>query len=174
VGAAGTVGGAAGRAGTGAGSGAVAGMDGAPAPSGMVQRVSFEVLTAAQGGRYQPRNIGAIWVQSSSGQFVKSLEVWARIRQRYLTKYNAARSGMAIDVTSTATLRNHTKHSVEWDLKDRSGATVPPGKYLVFVEVTDKDATGMLIQFEIDTSQGPQTLMPGGNQYFTMMKVVLS
>jgi len=63
---------------------------------------------------------------------------------------------------------------VEWRLKYRSGAIVPPGKYVLFVEVTDKDATGMLIQFEVDTSQGPQTLMPGGNQYFTMVKVVLS
>ena len=62
------------------------------------------MTTAPVGGRYQPRNIGAIWIEDNNGKLVKSLEVWAGIRRRYLTRYATALSGAAIDVTASATL----------------------------------------------------------------------
>jgi hypothetical protein len=66
------------------------------ADGGGVSSLSFTVLTVAQGGKYQPKNIGAIWVQDSAGRFVKSLEVWAKQRRKYLTKYNAAVGGSSV------------------------------------------------------------------------------
>jgi hypothetical protein len=147
---------------------------GAPAVSGGVHSVSFDVLTMSQGGRYQPRNIGAIWIADASGKLIKSLKVWSRIRQRYLTKYNAARGGMAIDVTAGATLNSHQMHHVTWDLKDRAGAAAPPGKYSVVIEVTDKDATGVPAQFDFDTSVGPSMLTPASTPQYSMLKLLLS
>jgi hypothetical protein len=47
--------------------------------AGTVTSLTFDVTTKAPGGRYQPRNVGAIWVEDSSGKLVKSLEVWAGI-----------------------------------------------------------------------------------------------
>ncbi|HKP58429.1 MAG TPA: DUF2271 domain-containing protein, partial [Polyangiales bacterium] len=147
---------------------------GAAATGGGVHSVAFEVLTASQGGRYQPRNIGAIWIADASGKLIKSLKVWARIRQRYLYKYTAARSGMAVDVTASATLSSHQMHRVSWDMKDRAGAVAPPGKYSVNIEVTDKDAQGAVGQFPFDTSVGPTTLMPTATPGFSMLKLQLS
>jgi hypothetical protein len=146
----------------------------AAAKSGVVRSVSFDVLTATQGGRYQPRNIGAIWIADGAGKLIKSLKVWARIRQRYLVKYNAARSGMPIDVTATATLSSHQMHRVSWDLKDRAGAAAPPGKYRVVIEVTDNHEGGVLAQFDFDTSLGPATLMPASTPQYSMLKLQLS
>lgn len=146
---------------------------GAAAVGGGARALSFEVLTATQGGRYQPRNIGAIWIADASGKFVKTLQLWARIRQRYLSKYNAARGGTAVDVTASATLTSHQLHRVSWDLKDRAGAPVAPGKYSVQIEVTDKDAAGATAQFDFDTSMGPATLTPAGSSGYSMVKLQL-
>ena len=133
--------------------------------------LSFDVTTAAQGGRYSPKNIGAIWVQSSSGQFVKSLEVWAAVRRRYLTRYNAAIGGtsVAVDVTASATLSSHKAHHVSWNMQDTSGAKVPDGKYTLYVEVTEADAAGQYYAVDFDTTAGTQTLTPASNSYFSAM-----
>ncbi|HKU44304.1 MAG TPA: DUF2271 domain-containing protein, partial [Polyangiales bacterium] len=159
-------------AGAGAG-GSAPPLAGAAAPSGKLQSLSFEVLTMSQGGRYQPRNIGAIWIADASGKLVKTLQVWARIRQRYLFKYNAARASMPVDVTASATLTSHQVHRVSWDLKDRSGAAVAPGQYSVQIEVTDKDAAGATAQFPFDLTLGPTVLMPTSSPGYTQIKLQL-
>jgi len=101
TGAGGTTGvafGAAGRQGTGGmgGAGAVPGVGGTTGvigPAGMTAMgansgsLSFDVVTVNQGGWFAPRNVGAIWIEDSSGKFVKTLKVWAAIRSRYLTKF---------------------------------------------------------------------------------------
>jgi hypothetical protein len=141
--------------------------------TGAVASVTFDVMTAAQGGLYQPRNIGAIWIQDSSGHFMKSLEVWAGIRRTYLTKYNAAHGSTAVDVTASATLNSHRMHHATWNLKDRSGAAAPPGKYTLYIELTDTDWTGQFDSVDFDTSMGPQTLTPTANNYYSAMKLQL-
>jgi hypothetical protein len=149
-----------------------AGSGGAGASSGLTS-LSFDVMTASLGGRYQPRNIGAIWIQDSSARFVKSLEVWAGIRARYLTKYSGARGGMAVDVTASATLSSHRMHHATWNLKDRSGASVPAGKYTLFIELTDADATGKFTSVDFDTSLGPQTITPPNATGYSAMTLQL-
>jgi hypothetical protein len=166
--------GAAGRMGA-AGATGAAGMGGAAGAtsSGGLATLAFDVTTASQGGRYQPKNIGAIWVQDATGRFMKSLEVWAGIRSRYLTKYSAARGGMAVDVTASATLSGHRAHHATWNMKDRSGAAAAPGKYTLFVELTDADVTGKYTSVDFDTSLGPQTVNPPDASYYTNMKLQL-
>jgi hypothetical protein len=169
--------GAAGSTGTagsmGAAGNAAGGAGGSAAVGGEVTSVAFDVTTLSQGGFYQPRNIGAIWVQDSSGKFMKSLEVWAGIRSRYLSKYSSARGGMPVDVTASATLNSHKAHHATWNLKDRSGQAAPPGKYTLVIEVTDTDFTGKFDTIDFDTSQGPQQLTPPNATYYTMLKVTL-
>lgn len=144
-----------------------------PTAGGAIKSLAFEVTTSPVGLRYQPKNIGAIWIQDSSGAVVKSLKVWARVRARWLTKYNAARGGTAVDVTASATLSNHQTHSVTWDLKDRSGAAVAPGKYTLCAELTDGDATGKFTSVEFDTSAAPKTSNPANASSFNDMKLEL-
>lgn len=156
-----------------AGSAADSGNEPAPEGSG-VTSLTFNFSTEPVGGRYKPKNIGAVWISDSSGKLVKSLEVWARIRLRYLTKYAGVRGSARPDVTATATLPNHNlAHMVMWDLKDTKGAAVPPGKYTLNAEITDQDATGKNISVEVDTSAGPMTLMPPASTGFTKLELVL-
>lgn len=144
----------------------------APEPAA-VASLRFEVTTSPAGGRYQPKNIGAIWIEDESGNFVKSLQVWAGTRRRYLTGYARAVGGSAIDVTASATLRSHQTHSVSWDLRDRTGAQVAPGAYRVRMELTDANTTGKSNTVDFDTSMGPVTLTPGDAPSFGGMTLEL-
>jgi hypothetical protein len=144
-----------------------------PAEPAGVTSVQFSVTTESLGGRYKPKNIGAIWVTNESGKLVKSLEVWARVRLRYLTKYASARASARPDVTATATLTTHKAHMATWDLKDSAGASVPPGKYTLNAEITDADVTGKNVSVAFDTSAGAMTISPPSSTGFTAMELVL-
>jgi hypothetical protein len=135
--------------------------------------LSFDVTTSAVGYRYQPRNIGAIWVQDDSGKLIKSLEVWAGVRRRYLTRYTSALSGSTVDVTASATLSSHRAHHVTWNMKDKSGSAVAPGKYNLIIELTDGDQTGRNDIVPFDTSAGPSTSSPADAPSFSSMRLQL-
>jgi hypothetical protein len=150
--------GSVGTAGTGAGMSGYASM-------------TFDVLTHSLGGRFAPNNVGAIWIETSGGQFVKTLEVWAFIRVVYLTKYNAEAGGSRVDAVSSATLANHRAHHVTWNLKDANGAAVPDGAYKMIVEVTDADATGKFVSVDFMKAPGVAPLTPADNPYFTGMQL---
>lgn len=154
-----------------AGSGSPAADSGSNQPN--VASLSFEVTTSGAGGRYQPKNIGAIWIEDDNGDVVKTLQVWAGSRRRYLTGYLGAMAGSKIDVTASATLPRHQTHTVSWNLKDKSGAAVAPGTYHVRMELTDGNQTGKSNTLDFDTSQGPKTLSPSDAPSFGAMKLVL-
>lgn len=161
-----------GTAGTGtAGAG---GSDAAPPPPasgpGML---TVNLTSAAVGGRYAPRNVGAIWIETSSGQFVKTIERWAVIRVSDLRSWNGASGGWgfeffgastspdAVDVVTGATLISHQSHTPTWAMKDGAGMVVPDGSYKVVVEVADGSNGTAEVMFD----KGPmaQTVMgPAG------------
>jgi hypothetical protein len=145
----------------------------APETAASVTSLNFQVTTTANGGRYQPKNVGAIWIEDKSGKLVKSLKVWAGTRRRYLTGYVKALGGTAVDVTASATLRTHQTHTVSWDLRDRNGTAVTPGAYRVKMELTDADATGKSNAVDFDTSKGAASVMPPDAPCFSSMKLEL-
>jgi len=166
-----------------AGSGA-AGSGGAPqagspaagsggAPAATVSSLTFDVTTSAVGYQYAPKNVGAIWVQDASGKLVKSLEVWAATRRRYLTRYTSALAGSTVDVTASATLSSHRTHHASWNLKDRNGAAVPPGTYTLVMELTDGDQTGRTNALTFDTATGSTTVSPSDAPSFSAMQLQL-
>jgi hypothetical protein len=157
----------------GSGGGMAPGAAGVPAANSSATSLAFDVTTSPVGGRYQPRNIGAIWIQDANGKLVKSLEVWAATRRRYLTRYASALSLASVDVTSSATLSSHRTHHARWTMTDRNGSIVMPGKYALVVELTDGDMTGRSTTIDFDTSAGAQTLMPSDAPSFSAMTVTL-
>jgi hypothetical protein len=100
------------------------------------------VTTATAGGRFEPNNIGAIWITNSSGAFVKTLAKWAGIRVQYLTAWNGASKANVVDAVTGATSTKHVVHSVKWNCTDVNKAQVADGMYKVYFEMTDMDGTG--------------------------------
>jgi len=144
------------------------------APSGgAVGSLTFDVTTTPVGGRYQPKNVGAIWIEDSAGTLVKSLKVWAGIRRIWLTRYGSVLGFGPVDVMASATLSSHKTHHVTWDLKNADGMAVAPGKYTLMMEVTDSDAPGRSNMIPFDTSTGAQTMMPPNAPSFTTMSLQL-
>jgi hypothetical protein len=135
--------------------------------------LTFDVTTSPVGYNYQPKNVGAIWIADPSGKLVKSLEVWAVTRRRYLTGYASALAGASVDVTASATLTSHRAHHVTWDMRDKSGAAVAAGSYNVVIELTDGDKTGRSTSISFDTSAGAKTLSPADVPSFSGMQLQL-
>jgi hypothetical protein len=141
--------------------------DAAPPKAKPVTACSFKVTTKSQGGRYAPKNIGAIWIERENGEWVKTLAQWAGVRLRYLPTYlkaNTARNTM--DAMTSATLRQHGSHEVKWNLSDGSGKPVPDGKYQVRVEVTDRDSTGQMLSLPFSKSSEALEIELDDNSYF--------
>ena len=102
----------------------------------------IRVRTTTANGRYSPRNIGAIWIETEQGTFVKTIERWAGTRARWLTKFNASSASNLIDAVTSATQNQHTTHDRVWNLDDVMRCEILPGNYRVMVEMTDKNGTG--------------------------------
>jgi hypothetical protein len=156
----------------------------------------FSVTTAVQHPRVEkktdpmfdddargPKNMGAIWISTMDGKFVRSLEAWGRHMERSqnLVAFRAVCDCSPADVTASATLRMHQEHVVTWDMTDRAGATVPDGQYTLHVEVSDYDVvkddrldkTAMNAQLELpfDTRSAPAVLMPSDTEFYKGIKL---
>ncbi len=112
------------------------------------------VLTSSFNGRYRPRNVGAIWVETAAGVFVKTLERWGKTRARYITKWNASSAANVVDAVTSATLATHITHDRTWDFTDKLGCKVATGSYRLMVEHTDYNGTGALLQIPFTTVAG--------------------
>src|SRR5690349_11862818 len=151
-----------------AGAGGGAGMS-ATGPSSL----AFDVLTHSQGGKYSPKNIGAIWIETSGGDFVKTLEVWAQRRAGHLTRWKNETGSNRVDAVSSATLRSHVVHNVTWDLSDVSGNAVEPGDYKLVIEATDRDSTGASQEIPFTLGTEPQVITPPDASAFSSMSLTL-
>lgn len=135
--------------------------------------LTFDVTTVNQRGRYAPRNVGAIWIETQSNAFVKTLQVWARTRGRYLTRFNSEAGGSRVDAVTSATLGQYGAHHVTWDFTDANGAVVPADDYKLLIEVTDHDGMGQSAEVPFTFSNEPMTLMASDQQYYTGMQIVV-
>jgi hypothetical protein len=168
--------GTSGAAGSGAagegGSGAAGTGTTPPATTSGTLMVAF--TTVNQRGRYAPQNVGAVWIETGAGMFVKTLERWAGIRANHLVHWNMVSGGWPpaffggggnnqdqMDAVSRATLRSHGMHSVMWDMKDLDGQVVPDGKYKVGIECTEDEVRpGAWKAIEFEKGPAAQTVTP--------------
>jgi hypothetical protein len=135
--------------------------------------LAFDVITVNQGGRYAPRNVGAIWIEDSAGKFVKTLKVWAGSRGRYLTKFNTEASGNRTDAVTSATIGQFGAQHATWNLSTSTGTPAANGAYKVLIEVTDHDGNGQSASADFMLTGMSGTVMAPDAQFFTSMKVTL-
>jgi hypothetical protein len=124
-----------------------AGEPGAGESSSGTCALDVTVTTAPHGGRYTPRNVGAIWIANAAGSYVKSLDVWGNRRLSHVEAWNATTGAAGVpqdrvDAVTGATSATHRTHLVSWDCTDHQGQLVPDGTYRVHFEVTEANAAG--------------------------------
>jgi len=116
--------------------------------------VTVSVRTSPAGGRFAPRNVGAIWIERPGGVFVRTLAQWGQVRRRYLTAFLAASRGDVVDAVTGATLRSHQVHEVRWDLRDARRCAVGAGSFVLALELTDRNGAGPVLRVPFELARG--------------------
>jgi hypothetical protein len=128
----------------------------------------FDFTTVTANGKYSPKNIGAVWIETPQGQFVKSLNVWAAKRIIHLVKWNAVSGGNQVDAITSATAPSHGMHTADWNCTDLNGNAVPDGPYRLMLEMTEQDSAFLIWppgpSFSIEFAKGGQTTFNPPNQ----------
>lgn len=117
--------------------------------------------TSTYNGQYAPSHVLAIWIESSTGTFVKSLQVNAASRKQYLTNwYKSTSSGNTTDAITGATLSKHGTSNCTWNGKDKSGNDVGDGIYKLCIEFTENNGTGKFVSFTFNKGTVVDTQTP--------------
>jgi hypothetical protein len=139
--------------------------------------LSVTVTTVTDNGSFSPRNIGAIWIATGTGVFVKTLALWAANRTSHLTLWGSMTAAAnlprnAVDAITSATLSMHETHQVSWNCTNTSEKVVADGPYRVYFEMTDKNASGPNDFVAFTKGPAPESLMPPDAPYFKGISVV--
>jgi hypothetical protein len=142
------------------------------APSAL-RALKFIVSTSPVGGRFAPRNVGAIWIETGAGTFVRTLEVWGNMRAKWLSAWLASGAGDTVDAVTGATLAEHLTHTVTWNLRDAHGCEAPAGQYALRIELTDRSGAGATLAIPFAKEFVGFVLMPPDTATFQGMRVTL-
>ena len=135
--------------------------------------LAVSTTTTTYNGKYTPRHVLAIWIESSTGTFVKTLMVKAQARKQYLTNWlSSTSSGNSTDAITGATLNSHGARSCIWDGTDASGNVVGDGTYKVCMELTENDGTGKFSSFTFTKGTTTDTQAPADKTSFTNVSIV--
>jgi len=136
--------------------------------------LAVSVTTSSTGGNYAPRNILAIWIEDSSGKFVKTLLAYANTRMTHLNTWQASSLATGkefdkADAISGATQNSHATRTCQWNGTDYSGKLMADGDYKVRMELTDKNATGNAASFTFTKGATAQKLTPASVPSFSLV-----
>ncbi len=134
--------------------------------------LSVSTVTSDAGGNYAPKNVVAIWVENGSGEYVKSLLVYADKYKRFLTNWVSMSSYNVTDAVSGATINTHGTRSCSWDGTDIDGNIVSDGTYRLCMELTDKNSTGNYHYFEFIKDTVSFSLAPGNVSSFSDISII--
>lgn len=123
--------------------------------------LAVNVTTSTYNGQYAPRHVLAIWVESSSGTFVKTLLVNAAARRQDLTQWISSTSnGNTTDAIIGATMNSHIAVSCTWNGTNTSGTIVGDGAYKLKVEYTESNGSGKVATFTFNKGTVSDSQIP--------------
>ncbi len=127
--------------------------------------LTVTTTTSESGGNFAPRNIVAVWIENDQGDFVKTLLAYAQNRKTYLNTWQASTTaaGTAFNTTDAitgATRSGHGNRTCTWDGTDYNGELMLDGTYHIWMELTDKNATGNYSSFQFTKTDSPVSQTP--------------
>jgi hypothetical protein len=128
-------------------------------------KLAVSVTTGSTGGTYAPRNVLAIWVEDSSGKFVKTLLAYADKRKQHLNIWETSTTTAgsvynSVDAITGATQSSHGTRTCSWNGTDFNAKIVADGEYTLRMELTDKNATGNTASFPFTKGPNSQSQTP--------------
>lgn len=134
-------------------------------------QLNFTITTLPNGKKYSPKHVLAIWVETESGTFVKTLKLRGANRKQYLYSWIASSSQNTTDAITGSTLSSHTTHNVSWNGTNTDGALVSDGNYKVIIEYTSEHAQGPKASFVFNKSDSQVSLQPSNETYFNAISL---
>lgn len=123
-------------------------------------QLKVTVTTTAYGGTYTPSNVLAIWVQSKTGAFVKTMLADAATRIAYLSHWKTATPNYnVIDAITGATQGSHGTYNCTWNGKNITGTVLGDDTYTVALEM-DEGGSGKYATFQFKKSGLEQIVTP--------------
>lgn len=124
-------------------------------------------------GKYAPNHVLAVWIETSSGVFVKTLLMHAQARRIHLTSwFNATPSGDCTDAVTGATLNSHATFNCTWDGTDVKGNVAGDGNYNVCMEFTEINGSGKVARFPFAKDIASDSQITASKNNFTNVSVV--
>lgn len=134
--------------------------------------LSVSATTSSYSGKYAPRNVLAIWIESSAGTFVKTLLVNAQERRVDLTNWlGSTSSGNTVDAITGATLSGHGLRTCTWNGKDSNGNIVGDGTYRVYMELSENPGTGKSTFFTFTKGSVADVQAPASQSNFSSVSL---
>jgi len=135
-------------------------------------QLTVTATTFTANGTYAPRNVVAMWIQDSSGKFVKTMLILANARKAHLTNWvTATPVGNSIDAISGATQTSHGTRSCIWNGTDALKMPVADGTYTVKMEMTESNSGSRVGTFTFDKGPNAQTLTPTNIASFSNISI---
>jgi hypothetical protein len=135
-------------------------------PVGATCHLDVSVTTKDTGrGSYAPRNVGAIWIETSAGKFIKSLNVWAAKRIDHLGRWNSSTTAAGlsrnrVDAVTAATMSGHGTRTGSWNCTDTNKQLVSNGAYQVCFDLNDTNSSSKSDCVPITIGKTATTVMP--------------
>lgn len=133
--------------------------------------LTFTFKTLTNSSTYSPKNILAVWIKDSQGNFVVSRKVMAATRKQHLVKWNASSAGNTVSATTGATLSSHQTHTITWNGKNAAGIDMQDGLYQICVEYTSTNSAsngnqGPFLVVEFEKGQTLKHITPVNATYY--------
>jgi hypothetical protein len=134
-------------------------------PLGATCHLDVTVTTHNGGGNHAPKNVDAIWIDDSSGKFVKSLYVMARNEIQHLNAWNAATSAAGlsrnrVDAVTGASLGGYGTLKASWNCTDVNQKLVSLGGYRVCFDMNDGNGSDKSTCDSLTLGKTATTVMP--------------
>jgi hypothetical protein len=136
--------------------------------------LTVEFTSSRLGGKYGPRNVGAVWVEDTQGHYVRTLELWGGPENRTsVTSWyaNACLTDPTLaspDVLTSATLPGPATHKAHWDTRTFRGKLVADGVYRLSIQLTENQIfpEGPQLTVEFEKRRDRWTLSPAAPRGF--------
>ncbi|MDD4990752.1 MAG: DUF2271 domain-containing protein [Paludibacter sp.] len=135
-------------------------------------QLSVTVTTVSYGGTYSPHNVVAIWVQSKTGTFVKTLLAYAATRKAYLSSWATATASTynTVDAITGATQSSQGPRVCYWNGKNQTGTVLGDDTYNVVMEMTEGGSNKVGV-FAFKKGNTAQTVTPANVSGFSNITI---
>ncbi len=129
-------------------------------------KLEITATTKSYGGRFAPKSCTVIWIQTPSGEFIRTVGLWARNYIRHLNTWERISNG-DVDGLSGASRRSHGTINATWDLTGQDDKPVPDGTYEFWIECTEDNGTGRYTSGTIEVNNTSKTVEGATTSVFT-------